>query len=273
MSLSQPKISLFRTALTFLWVGVAVLLWVTPSSADDDYSAGLRAYIAGDYELAQSMWLKSAKNNNHRAMFNLGLLHDQEKLKSSDPEKAARWFRLAGQDGYAAADYHYANRLLEQGAEQEQVVRHLRRAAKNGSYPAQQKLKKMGRGELVAGVDNKIATPNAVAVENNAGALQPRQHLTEDWIKTREANDWTIQILAFQNEDKVKEFIDLHGLHSNAAYFIERSADQVLYKLVLGDFKNKAAAAAARDNLSPVLQQHGPWLRKFSSVQQIIQQQ
>ena len=248
------------------------------AAADDDYSQGLTSYIQGDYEVAQEHWLRSAKAKNPKAMFNLGILHEQGKIGDADQVKAERWFKLAGQAGYAAADYHYANRLINRGAPQTEVARYLRRSAGNGFYPAKALLSKILGGDRLATLSpkqlgelqelEKIDT--ALELEDTSDQVR---YLTEDWIKTRMATGWTIQMLAFKEEAKVREFIDEHELHRSAAYFVEHSGDGDLYKLVYGSYSSKALADQARNSLAPALRAHGPWLRTLASVQKIIASQ
>jgi septal ring-binding cell division protein DamX len=242
--------------------------------AADEYSAGLEAYIKGDYQSAQKSWLQAAKKSNVRAMFNLGLLHDQGKLSNSDPDKAARWFQLAGQEGYAPADFHYANRLIEQRGQQELIIGLLQRAAGNGYWPAQKKLKELGGSGTIAAAAAAAADSPApsVPVGTEPKSRQSVDYLSEAWIKDRSVRDWTIQILAFQDEAKVKEFIDTHRLHQRAAYFSEKNNGQTLFKLIYGAFANKDMAAKARAELTPALKEHGPWLRTIASVQKVIAQ-
>lgn len=231
--------------------------------ADQDYSAGLSAFIGGDYELAQAHWIKSAKNENYRAMFNLGLLHDQEKIANAEPEKAQRWFQLAGKGGYAAADYHHATRLIEKNADPQQIQALLERAARNGYHPAKAKLGSMTGKQLAV-------TPSNAAVQPVADATVRSAYLGKTWLMEQSNTDWTIQLLAFQDEAKVQEFIDTHRLHDQAAYFVDASDSEVLFKLVYGSFVSKEAADQARGKLTPALQEYGPWLRTLASVKNLI---
>lgn len=236
------------------------MLFAATALADDDYSAGMSAFIDGNYELAQAHWLKSAKSQNPRAMFNLGLLHDQKKIANANQEKAERWYRLAGEGGYAAADYRHATQLIATGADKELIRPLLERAASNGYQPAKAKLMAMGGGTASIGTENQAVVLSA----------KPQAYLDENWILARKGSEWTIQLLAFQDKAKVREFIDAHRLHERAAYFVDDSQPVVLYKLVYGAFKNKEEATQARQNLTPALQEYGPWLRTLAGVQKII---
>ncbi len=262
--LKKPESRRATACLVLVFLG----LW-SSVFANDDYSNGLSAYIDGEFELAQTHWLQAAEQDHYRAMFNLGLLHQQGKLLSSDPQKARRWYELAGRGGYAAADFHHANWLLEERAEIEEVEKLLERSFANGYFPAGQKLSSLrANGQL------KPVREATVAVQgtslNNDLALS---YLDESWLSERNATAWTIQILAFAELTKVKEFIDTHRLHDRAAFFTEKSGGATLYKLVYGEFANKEEADKARAELKPSLQEHGPWLRTIASVQDVINSQ
>lgn len=253
---------------------------VTQANGATDYSQGMAAYIKGDYPLAQTLWLSAAKSKHSRAMFNLGLLHQQKKLSNAENAKAERWFNLAGEGGYAAADFHHSNWLLERGGESRKALALLQRAANNGYLPARNKvaaLQKSGKlGSIVATSSNTsadAASHTASHAANSANKTLEPTYLTEQWLEKRKSSAWTIQILAFDQLMKVEEFIDLHRLHDRAAYFSERTGDVLLYKLVYGEFANKQAAEAARGKLTPALQEHGPWLRTLASVQAVIKEQ
>ncbi|MEM7360574.1 MAG: SPOR domain-containing protein [Pseudomonadota bacterium] len=260
-----------------------VLLTQTSLSPASNYSDGLSAYIKGNYELAQVLWLKAAKENNARAMFNLGLLHDQRKITNADPEKAERWFKIAGKNGYAAADYYYANRLTDRGAPKSEIIVYLRRAVTNGSYPAGAMLAELDAGESVSQIarerrenlsaDTSLAVAEADNQNRSDEPARIERYLTESWIASKAADNWTIQLLAFEDQAKVRKFIDDHQLQRSAAYFVERTNQGVLYKLVYGAYETKEQADQARNALSPALREHGPWLRPMSSIQSIIAKQ
>lgn len=247
-----------------------------------NYSDGLSAYIQGNFELAQVLWLKAAKENNARAMFNLGLLHDQRKISNADSDKAERWFKIAGKNGYAAADYYYANRLTEQGAPKAEIIVYLKRAVANGSFPASAMLAELDAGESVSQIartrrENLPADTSLAAEADNKNRDEEQarieRYLTEPWIASKAADTWTIQLLAFEDQAKVRKFIDDHQLHRSAAYFVERTSQGVLYKLVYGAYDSKERADSARNALSSELREHGPWLRQMSSIQSIIAKQ
>lgn len=237
----------------------AFSLLATASLSDDEsYSGGLKAYLAGNYELAQSHWLAGARANDAKSMFNLGLLHEQEKVANANLDKALEWFRLAGDRGYAAADYHLAV-WLEQRGEKTKAAELMQRAAEREYAPAKQRLS----GVLSRHSKHTQAPSSGVPSSES-------EFNSEAWINSKPGHYWTIQMLAFKDYLKVQSFIKDHGLEKNAAYFVERSSDGIFYKLIYGAYNTKDKADFARQNLSADLRAHGPWLRPIASVQEAI---
>jgi len=226
---------------------------------DESYSRGFTAYLNQDYNEAKRHWLEAAQGNHARAMFNLGLLHEQGKIAQASSDKADNWFKLASEHGYAAADYHLALRWLAQGGRDEQAKALIAKAAKAGYEPAR------GRGRERARVRIDKSEP-----ANSSKALSASKYLGEQWIRSKRPEHWTIQMLAFKERAKVESFIDEHQLRKTAAYFTEKSGEEVLYKLIYGVYDSKDKAEFARQNLPQTLAEFGPWLRPIASVQGVI---
>lgn len=244
------------------------------------YSEGLKAYLSGDYEVAQSFWLQGARASDAKSMFNLGLLHQQEKITKPDLAKAEKWFRLAAKSGYAPAAYHLAMWLQERGAAAQDVNELLRLAANAGFAPAVMKLSgtapevQVTRGSRTAVSAMAKNTPSQVSSSRATSKQNAKpRYQDETWIKSLSPKHWTIQMLAFKEQSKVRSFIDDHQLYNDAAYFAETSSGSRLYKLIYGSYTSKDQAEAARQNLSATLREYGPWLRPVSAVQAVIANQ
>ena len=232
----------------------------------DSYSEGMQAFMSGNYELAKIMWLKGAKNNDAKSMFNLGFLHEQKLLQTSNFSKAEEWYRLAGKNGYPAADYHLAQLLSQRQGESQQSKTLLQRSASSGYSPAQAKV--AAQPSVPSGSAAVVNVPTAST--SVPAAAEASGYLDKRWINSQRSGNWTIQLLAFENLNKVQQFIDQHGLRNNAAFFTENTDRGTLYKLVYGSFENKRLADLARQQMSAALQANGPWLRSMRSVQKII---
>ena len=254
--------SVFLKIIKLFSVKIFIGLCLVGQASANDYKAGLAAYIDGDFGLAQQHWLEAANQKDAKSMFNLGLLHEQNKLENSSIEKALNWYRLAADNGYPAAGYHLAQRMLERGGSDDDAMALIRVAADKDYVPAKRHLgfEQASDSRTPSGVEaNTVKQP-----EEGKSAYQ-----SENWINRQRGENWTIQLLAFRSKEQVLAFIDLHRLQSDAAYFSESKGGEVFYKLVYGSYDSKFKATFARQNLSDALQEHGPWLRTLSSVQQI----
>lgn len=252
-------------AVKFAAYVVGVCLLFLSRAWANDYKDGLTAYINDDFGVAQQHWLKAANNKDGKSMFNLGLLHEQNKLDNSNLDKALNWYRLAADNGYAPAGYHLAQRMLERGGSDDDAIILIRRAADNGYAPA---MRYLGIGEVTGTRAQTGSLPKP-----KQAAASPKtvisEHRPDSWINRQRGQNWTIQLLAFKRQDQVEAFIKEHGLQSNAAYFSEIKEGEIFYKLVYGSYDSKDKASFARQNLAATLQQHGPWLRTWSSVHKV----
>jgi septal ring-binding cell division protein DamX len=241
------------------------------NSFADDYSQGVEAFLKGDYALAQQFWVVASADGDAKSMFNLGLLNEQSKVANSSSEKAEKWYREAANNGYSAAGYHLAQRLLELGGSDDDAIAMIKTAAEQGYAPA---LRYFGetpsstKARAEASV-NPLKKSSDMVPAASVDSDQRKEFLLESWINNQKSNYWTIQLLAFTQETKVQDFIDRHGLQSKAAYFVEQKDGIVWYKLIYGSFDSKDKATFARQNLSSKLQEYGPWLRTIASVQAI----
>lgn len=256
MQLARFKILTLAMCTAFLIWGVFNAAWA------DDYQQGFVAYIDGEFSLAQRHWLKAANAKDAKSMFNLGLLHEKNKLESASIDKALNWYRLAAENGYAPAGYHLAQRMLERGGSDDDAIALIRRAAQRGYAPAKRYL---GISDTPV---RQSESNYRVKTVNSASAGNQKVH-SESWINRQLAKNWTIQLLAFKQKEKVISFIKDHGLQRNAAYFLEAKSGTKYYKLVYGSYDSKDKAHLARQNLSSALRQHGPWLRTWSSVHSV----
>ena len=87
-----------------LMLCVSALCVAQNTNSSSEYSAGMNAYINGQYEEARQYWLSAADSGDAKAMFNLGLLHERSQISNADNTQAEQWFEKAGNAGYTAAD-------------------------------------------------------------------------------------------------------------------------------------------------------------------------
>lgn len=235
----------------------------------NNYSTGLDAYISKDFEKAEQHWLIAAKDGDAKSMFNLGLMYEQSKLGNNRPNEAERWYRKAAENGYHAANFHLAQRLFERGGSDDQALELVNIAAEKGYAPAKRYLSKSGVASSLKGSNVISVLPiNKSSLTQESSIRANSKYLNKSWINKQPSSNWTIQLLAFKDESKVKNFIDDYDLNSKAAYFIENKDGIKWYKLIYGSYDSKDKASFSRQNLSKELQEFGPWLRTIGSVQE-----
>lgn len=137
-----------RTSITRIAV-VAWLLMCGIAQADSAAEPGRKAFLAGDYAAAMSVWLPLAEAGDSHAQFNVGLLHDEGLGTPQSPDEARKWWGVAAAQGLAAAHHNLALLELELASanppagDPEAAVRHLTTAAEAGHLPASYTLGKL----------------------------------------------------------------------------------------------------------------------------------
>ena len=85
---------------------IAVALALAAPVAAQDFDTGLEAYERGDYAAAQREWLPLAEQGNAEAQTYLGVMHRDGQGVAQDYAEALRWYRMAADQGHAAAQYN-----------------------------------------------------------------------------------------------------------------------------------------------------------------------
>tara|TARA_E500000178_G_scaffold352135_1_gene414867 strand:- start:408 stop:1046 length:639 start_codon:yes stop_codon:yes gene_type:complete len=84
-----------------------------PSFAD---GSGMKAYQAGDYLKALSIWEPEAIQGNATAQFNIGYMHEFGEGVTQSHEIAAKWYELAADQGDARAQHSLGNFYFSSGS-------------------------------------------------------------------------------------------------------------------------------------------------------------
>ena len=120
---------------------LAVLMTIAPlASAGEDYDAGKRAYLTGDYAEALRIWQPLADNGNKFAQFSLGSLYFEGAGVEKSYTESSKWFQLAAEQGYAPAQFNLGNAYKHgHGVEQgdPKAAEWWRKAAEQEFAPAQ----------------------------------------------------------------------------------------------------------------------------------------
>ncbi|MFN2308245.1 MAG: AAA family ATPase [Gammaproteobacteria bacterium] len=101
--------------------------------------------------------------------------------------------------------------------------------------------------------------PQAPAVAADA----PRR---EDWLRSRPAGHFTLQLLGVRSEAALHAYLAEHSPPGPVAYFRTVFKGGDWYVLVQGDYPSRAAARAAVATLPTALRAGKPWPRSFASI-------
>lgn len=114
-------------------------------------------------------------------------------------------------------------------------------------------------GELLlgdSGANSDVGTDGAISIKPMS---------FEDWLALQNPKHFTIQIYSNQDLNKVKQFASEHKLDNSHHYSVMINGSKV-YRLVWGDYQNRARAQLAIKQLPEKLQQQKPWIRSFGSI-------
>jgi len=80
----------------------AILIWLLSFSYCNaqNFDDGLQAYKARNYRRALEIWLPLAENGDADAQYKIGLIYDLGKGLEEDDIEAAKWYRLAADQGH-----------------------------------------------------------------------------------------------------------------------------------------------------------------------------
>ena len=84
-----------------LTVGLVCFGFLNPAWAE--FQDGLQAYYRLDFRTALREWQPLAEEGNPEASYQLGILYYRGEGVVQDYAEAAKWFRLAAEQGYAPA--------------------------------------------------------------------------------------------------------------------------------------------------------------------------
>lgn len=133
--------------------------------------------------------------------------------------------------------------------------------------------------EAVAGDDRPLIvkhhkTPSDPAVsiatktETQADSLQDSG--TKKTILAIDKNHYTIQLIGSYNKEVVESFATNNNIDGQTYLFSVDSNGKPWYMLILGDFSDMSQAKMSLMNLSKPLQFHGPWIRQYSEIQNML---
>ena len=240
-----------------------------------------------DYE-ASAKWFRLAAEQGYApAEFNFGNAYKHGNGVEQDDAKAAEWWRKAAEQDFAPAQFnlgtqYYFGRGVPK--DEEIAIRWYRRAAENGHVQAQRlfSMTDTPANEVQASEPEPAAATPAVmaaAVTGTAVASTPSPpgaaapggaESGEGWILAQSPEDYTLQLLATNNEDSLRAYLKKHQFSEPVAYFAFQRDGKQWYAAVYGAYPGKSQAQNAVASLPPGAGKNPPWIRQFGGIQKLI---
>jgi type II secretory pathway predicted ATPase ExeA len=92
----------------------------------------------------------------------------------------------------------------------------------------------------------------------------------ESWLLAQNSSYYTIQLIGLQNEKAIHKFVKKYKLFNQVAYYKTLYHKRDWYPLLYGVYPSKKEASSTMKKLPKELHKFSPWIRSFSSIQQII---
>ncbi|NNL43667.1 MAG: hypothetical protein HKO79_14365, partial [Desulfobacterales bacterium] len=92
----------------------------------------------------------------------------------------------------------------------------------------------------------------------------------ENWLLSQNPSFYTIQLIGLQNEKSIHKFVKKYKLFYRVAYYKTLYHKKDWYPLLYGVYPTRKEALSAIKKLPQELGELSPWIRSFSSIQQII---
>jgi len=127
-----------------------------------------------------------------------------------------------------------------------------------------------GEAELiptVTDVEVKANDSTPLAIELASPEPEPEPAVIKPWMLTQPAQNYTMQLMALKDEQKVRDFVIKNKIEDQSEVFFIYRASGRLAALVYGSYESKEEARAASLRLPRSWRVKSPWLRTFGDVQ------
>jgi DamX protein len=92
----------------------------------------------------------------------------------------------------------------------------------------------------------------------------------ESWLMAQNPTDYTLQLLATNDEKLMRAYLDKHEFTEPVTYFAFQRDGKQWYAAVYGAYPEKPQAQSAAANLPPEVAKNPPWIRQFGGIQKLI---
>jgi TPR repeat protein len=240
---------------------IGMLFWTGQGVQQDSYEA------ASWLLLAAEMYHPGAQNK-------LAFLYSSgHGVKQSDFE-ALKWWQAAANQGDADAQYNLGVAFrdgLGVTPNVQKSMQWFREAASNGDPVSAGIVAQAETAE--AGETADAAAPARVDSEIAEQAEKvPASKWDEDWLRQREPDRYTIQVIALSQPEKLQAYIGAHEELAPFAIYGQTRYQKPVYVLLQGDYPDVGSARqAARDFPEDLQQRDKLWVRRFEMVQRLLE--
>lgn len=130
----------------------------------------------------------------------------------------------------------------------------------------QSRRKVTATGERTFANQKQITTKKA-ASSSAPAIVGPGLEKSSRWLRSRDPEHFTLQLLGAHNYDAVKSFIENSHAEDEIAQFSTLRQGQQWYVVVYGDYPSRDAAVLAVSKIPEKFRVLKPWVRSFASVQ------
>jgi len=258
---------------------------IADHEVDDHYKKANMAYQNKEYKKAVSILEPLAKRGYAKAQYTLSYMYYNGQGVSQDLEVALRWTQLAASKGYPKAI-----QALQRQYKAQQEVKALQEKAETENELEQSASKKKPVLQSVKSTDSEIVVSSAVPLPNsevtmidstvNSEDVKPEPTLTptpsiesdnhQQWLLEQPSGNYTLQLIAGDNEEKIKLFILDHDLHGRAVYFRSSKRKTPWFSVIYGSFSSVTESEKVINQLPPELRTPKPWVRDFATIRKLM---
>ena len=218
-----------------------------------------------DLEAAE-WWRKAAEQNFAPAQFNLGTQYYFGRGVPKDEQIAIAWYRRAAENGHAQAQRLFSVSegqggvtMPESGAPPEPSTA----TAATASTAAASGAASTAASTTTAGVSAAAASA-ATPAASGVATRDP------EWLLAQNPDHYTLQLIATQSEELMREYLDKHRFREHVTYFGFDRDGKRWYAAVYGAYAGKSQAQAAVATLPGDVRRQPPWIRQFGGIQKIM---
>jgi hypothetical protein len=251
-------------------------------AGNSNFDKGLAAYTAGDMATAHQLWQPLAGRGDADAQFAIGLLYYDGMGVDVDHTESSYWFHLAAEQGHQDAQFNLGNAYLRGNGVQKSetmAVHWWMKAAEQGMAAAKFNLAKAYQEGAGIGKDEQKAArmfkelpvedhPLGIAVNARLDVVvQPEE--CGEWLDDQSPNAYTIQLISTKDPENAYDLARQNNLQGYVVCSYTQN-ENTLHALLFGVYQSVGSANEAAADLQPALISIRPWVRKISSIKQVV---